>query len=157
MPSLLTQRKKGTPRKKPPCGRVIEYLPPHSPFQKLIDGARLQKGYSTRELAKLIGTSQSNLYIWTHNKNGFPSPRAFTRNHLAALSRVLSIPEEEIQKSVDASRSIYSPGSAPEPAPEVNPLKILIEILKNEKRERITTSYVLNLAKNLYEGAYGKK
>ena len=73
---LIVQRRGR--RKIPPCGRLIEYKEPHSPFQKLVDSQRRRYGLSGRELAEKIDVSQSTLWIWLHNVNGFP-------HHLAKL------------------------------------------------------------------------
>ena len=149
MPTLLVNRKKSERRKAPPCGRVIHYTTPHSPFQKLLEHARAKNGLSTRELAERINTSQSNYWIWTHSTNGYPSPRSFKEAHLKALSKTLKIPEQEIKDAIDASRSFYSPGELPPPRPSVDALQTLIEVLKNDKRVRLARTYVLNLVLNL--------
>ena len=152
MPTLLVNRKKSERRKAPPCGRVIHYTTPHSPFQKLLEHARAKYALSTRELAARINTSQSNYWIWTHSMNGYPSPRSFKDAHLKALSKTLKIPEQEIKDAIDASRSIYSPGEIATPRPSSDALLALIEVLKNDKRVRLNRSYVLNLALNLHAG-----
>src|SRR5206468_11572607 len=91
MPRLIVQRS-GQRRKIPPCGRLIEYREPHSPLQKLIDSQRRRYGFSGRDLAAKIGVSQSTLWIWLHNVNGYPHPKAFKHQHLQRLSRALKIP-----------------------------------------------------------------
>ena len=77
---LIVQRRGR--RKIPPCGRLIEYKEPHSPFQKLVDSQRRRYGLSGRELAEKIDVSQSTLWIWLHNVNGFPHPKSFKDRHL---------------------------------------------------------------------------
>lgn len=151
MPTRLSQTRKGK-RKLPPGGRIIEYVEPHSPFQKLIETARLRYGFTTRSLGAAIGTSQSNVWIWTHNKNGFPSPKSFKEHHLEALSQVLKIPQEEIRSAIDASRSWYRPGELPPPRPTIDAFKAFIEVLENDKRDRFARSFVINLAKVFYNG-----
>jgi hypothetical protein len=109
----------GARRKMPPCKRIIEYREPHSPFQKLINNRRLEidarHGLSVRELARRIGSYQSTLWIWLHNKAGYPSPRSFKPEHLAGLARELHLTPEAIQQSIDDSRRIYTPTQAPNP------------------------------------------
>src|SRR6266496_2108637 len=99
MPRLIVQR--AGRRKIPPCGRLIEYKEPHSPFQKLIDGQRRRYGLSGRDLADRIGVSQSSLWIWLHNVNGYPHPKSFKTHHLRGLSRALKIPELKIKAAID--------------------------------------------------------
>ncbi len=152
MPSLLNQRSKKR-RKVPPCGKLINYVQPRSPFQKLIESARLRYGLSTRALALAVKTSQSNIWIWLHNENGYPSPKSFKEAHLMAMSKTLNIPDKEIRSAIDASRSLYNPGEIAAPVPTLDALGSLIQILENDKRVRLLRSYVLNLAKNLHAGA----
>src|SRR6266404_9920206 len=98
MPRLIVQR---TGRRKiPPCGRLIEYKEPHSPFQKLIDSQRKRYGLSGRDLAEKIDVSQSTLWIWLHNVNGFPHPKSFNAVHLQRLSRVLRTPADKIKRAL---------------------------------------------------------
>jgi transcriptional regulator with XRE-family HTH domain len=151
MPRLIIQR--SGRRKIPPCGRLIEYKEPHSPFQKLIDSQRKRYGLSGRDLADKIGVSQSTLWIWLHNLNGYPHPKAFKPQHLQRLSRALKIPESKIRSTLDASRHIFTPRENPTPQEPFDALGSLIEILENDKRHTISRSYVLNLAKNLHRGA----
>jgi transcriptional regulator with XRE-family HTH domain len=155
MPRLIVQR--SGRRKIPPCGRLIEYKEPHSPFQKLIDAQRRRYGFSGRELAKKIGVSQSTLWIWLHNLNGFPHPKSFNHRHLQRLNRVLRIPQAEISRALDASRHLFTPTENPMPHHAFNAMERFIEILENDRRHTISRSYVLNIAKNLYRGAAAAK
>ena len=157
MPKLIVQRPKKR-RKAPPCGRIINYVEPRSPFQRLIDGRRREKGISGRELAKLLTAagakvSQSSLWIWLHNENGYPHPKAFKNEHLKALARVLELSEKEITKAIDASRVFYQPKQEPTPAPVMDAFATFIRILENDRRTNVSLGFVVNLAKNLYNGA----
>lgn len=151
MPRLLVQRRGR--RKVPPCGRLIEYRPPHSPFQKLIDSQRKRYGLSGRELADRIRVPQSTLWIWLHSLNGFPHPKSCKPVHLVRLSKILKIPHQKIGAALDASRHIVTPTENPMPHEEFNALGHFIEILENDKRQTISKDYALNLARNLYNGA----
>jgi transcriptional regulator with XRE-family HTH domain len=151
MPRLIIQR--SGRRKIPPCGRLIEYKEPHSPFQKLIDSQRRRYGFSGRDLAERIGVSQSTLWIWLHSLNGFPHPKSFNHRHLDRLSRVLKTPADKIKRALDASRHLFTPTENPMPHDAFDALGRLIEILENDRRHTISRSYVLNIAKNLYRGA----
>lgn len=151
MPRLIVKRR--GPRKVPPCGRLIEYVAPHSPFQKLIDAQRKRYGFSGRDLADRISVSQSTLWIWLHNTNGFPHPKAFNKTHVVRLSRTLKIPEQKIRSALDASRHMFTPTENPMPHAEFDALGRFIEILENDKRKTISKEYALNLARNLYRGA----
>lgn len=121
----------------PPDDGFIEYHEPHSPFQKLIDSQRKRCGLSGRELAERIGVSQSTLWIWLHNLNGFPHPKSFNSEHVRRLAEVLKISETEIEAALDASRPFDAFGR-------------FIEILENDNRQTVSKPYVLNIAKNLY-------
>lgn len=140
-------------RKIPPCGRLIEYVAPHSPFQKLIDSARKRFGFSGRELADRVGVPQSTLYIWLHNANGYPHQKSCKPHHLSRLSEELKIPETKIRSALDASRHIFTPTKNPTPYAAFDPFGNLIEILEHDKRRYFSKDYVLNLAKNLRGGA----
>lgn len=151
MPSLIVKRKGH--RKVPPCGRLIEYLAPHSPFQKLIDSQRKRYYLSGRDLAERIDVSQSTLWIWLHNTNGFPHPKSFKPVHVERLSKTLKIPQNKIRSALDASRHIFTPTENPMPHEQFEALGRFIEILENDKRKTISKEYALNLARNLYRGA----
>ena len=152
MPKLITQRGNRKP-KTPPCGRIIRYVEPHSPFQKLVEARRLLLGLSGRAMAKQLGISQSTLWIWMHNENGFPHPKAFKDRHLIALSALLSIPRADLQVALDASRHRYTPQETPMPHETVDAFRTFIEIIDRDPRPRLATSYVRNLAANLYNGS----
>jgi transcriptional regulator with XRE-family HTH domain len=117
--------------------RLIEYCKAHSPFQKLIDSLRKRHRLSGRELAEKIGVSQSTLWVWLHNVNGFPHPNSFNSEHVRRLADVLSLSESEIKTALDASRPFDAFGR-------------FIEILENDNRQTVSKPYVLNIAKNLY-------
>jgi transcriptional regulator with XRE-family HTH domain len=124
----------------PSSGRLIEYQPPHSPFQKLIDSQRKSCGLSQRVLAEKIGVSHATLHIWLHDINGFPHSKSFNSSHARRLGEVLNIPERQIEAALDASRPFDAFGR-------------FIETLENDKRQTVSKAYVLHLAKNLYRGA----
>ena len=126
---------------------------PHSPFQKLIDGARVAKKFSLRELAEIIGTSHSSLHIWLSNANGYPHPKAFKQHHLEALAAALDIPIPQIQVALDESRQLYTAHGNPMPPTVVDSFASLIEILENDKRKFILRKTVLNIARRLYSGS----
>ena len=151
MPRLIVQR--SGRRKIPPCGRLVEYKEAHSPFQKLIDSQRRRYGLSGRELAERIGVSQSTLWIWLHNLNGYPRPKSFNHRHLKDLSRVLKVPEPRIKTAIDASRHLFTPTENPTPHEAFDALGRLIEILEHDRRHTISRNYVLKLARNLYRGS----
>ena len=152
MPKLIVQRS-NRKAKVPPCGRSIHYVEPHSPFQKLVEGRRRLMELSGRALAKILNISQSTLWIWMHNENGFPHPKAFKDHHLAALSSTLGISLAELQVALDASRHRYTAQENPMPHASVDAFRTFIEILDRDQRPRLATSYVRNLAANLYNGS----
>ena len=151
MPRLITQRK--SRRRVPPCGRLIHYRAPHSPFQKLIDSARHRLRISVRELARRIRVSQSTLWIWLHNENGFPHPKAFKPEHLERLGRALSISKTAMQHAIDSSRHLYTAREKPTPHAALDAFQNFIEIMEHDRRQTVSRSYVVNLAKRLYSGA----
>jgi transcriptional regulator with XRE-family HTH domain len=137
----------------PPCGRLIEYREPHSPFQKLIDARREQFGLSGRDLAERIGVSQSTVWIWLHNLNGYPHPKSFKPGHVSRICEVLKIPEAKLKSALDASRHLFTPRKPPVPHEAFDSLGNFIHIIENDTRSRMSKDYVLNLAKNLHRGA----
>lgn len=151
VPRLITQRKKR--RAVPPCGRLINYVAPHSPFQKLIDSSRIRLRISVRELARRIGVSQSTLWIWLHSENGFPHPKAFKAQHLRRLSHSLRISKRAIERAIDASRHVYTAREKPTPHVLLDAFQHFIDILEHDRRRTVSVSYVINLAKRLYCGA----
>lgn len=157
MPKLIVNRR-GIRRKVPPCGRLIDYREPQSPFQKLIHSQMKRYGLSGRALAEKIGTprravSQSTVWIWLHNTNGYPHPKSFTTDHLKRLGQVLKIPEAKIRRALDASRHIFTAVEDPTPHESFDAFGRYIEILEHDKRATVSRGFVLNLAKNLYNGA----
>jgi transcriptional regulator with XRE-family HTH domain len=136
----------------------MRYVSPSSPFQKLIDAARVKQRLSGRELAAKIVVdgkplSQSTLWIWLHSENGFPHPKAFKREHLRQLGRALRIPEQQIKDAIDASRLLYNSRENPMPRKTFDAFSHYIDILEHDSRRMISRGYVLNLAKTLYNGA----
>src|SRR5437879_12666545 len=128
MPRLITQRK--ARRRVPPCGRLINYVPPHSPFQKLIDWARHRSKISVRELARRVHVPQSTMWIWLHNENGFPNPKAFKPVCVERLSRVLQVSETAIARAINASRHLYTAREKPTPHHALDAFGNFIEILE---------------------------
>jgi len=126
---------------------------PHSPFQKLVESRRLLMDLSGRALAKLLGISQSTLWIWMHNENGYPHPKAFKEQHLAALSSTLGLSLADLQVALDASRHRYTAKENPMPHATSDAFRTFIEILDRDPRRLLPTSYVRNLAANLYNGS----
>ena len=151
VPRLIVQQKKRRPV--PPCGRLINYQAPHSPFQKLIDSARTRLRISSRELAKRIGVPQSTLWIWLHNENGFPHPKAFKAQHLKRLSHALGVSRKAIERAIDASRHVYTARERPTPHASLDAFRHFIDILEHDRRQTVSRSYVVNLARRLYRGA----
>jgi hypothetical protein len=159
MPRLIVNRSRNR-RKVPPCGRLIVYREPSSPFQKLIDDARRRYGLSGYELARKMTlicprapVSQSTLWIWLHSMNGYPHPKSFKSEHLRALSRILKIPQDKITRAIDASRHIYSPKEQPMPHESLNAFGRFIDILEHDNRVNVNRRTILHLAKTLYNGA----
>lgn len=159
MPRLITKRRRPNP--KPPCGRKITYVSPHSPFQKLVEAQRLKKDMSISELADRISdaTPRENelnpgsLWIWLRNQNGFPHLKSCTRTRLSALARVLAIPLPRLQEALDSSRHIFTAREHREPQRAVNSLERLVAILKNDRRVYVRRTKILNIAESLLAGS----
>ena len=133
--------------------RLIEYCKAHSPFQKLIDSQRKRCGLSERELAEKIGVSQSTLWIWLHNVNGFPHSKSFNSEHIRRLGEVLKISEAKIRSALKASRHIFTSTETPMLHKAFDAFGRFIDILEHDRRDTVSRAYMLNLAKNLYHGA----
>ena len=96
---------------------------------------------------------QSTMWIWLHNENGFPHPKAFKRECVERLSRVLKVSETAIARAIDASRHLYTAREAPIPHQAVDAFRDFIDIMAHDRRQTVSRNYVLNLAKKLYSGA----
>lgn len=159
MPRLIVQRHGRPLRKIPPCGRRIEYVEPRSPFQKLVNAAMHKQRMSGRSLALMVTdaagnpTSQSTLWIWLHNTNGFPHPKSFGESHLRTLARAIKVPVMKLREALDASRHLYTPNEDPMPHKLFDAFARFIEIMENDKRHMLSRSYVINIAKTLRNGA----
>lgn len=162
MPKLIVNRKK--PNKTPPCGRKITYINPHSPFQKLIESKRVStfnrfgRSLSYKEIAAAISTGEhpinaGTLWIWTHNQNGFPSPRSCKTEHLEKLSTFLKIPLPLLKETLDSSKHRYTSRETSHPAQSLDALDNLIQVLKNDKRVKIDRKWLLNLALTFHASA----
>lgn len=156
MPRLLTTPRKGR-RKVPPCGRIIEYSVPHSPFQKLIDAKRQAKGWSFRTLAKAMTelgarTTHTGLWIWLHCQAGYPAPRNFKTAHIEALSEIFKIPMPQLRAAYDASRHVFTAQEKPMPQGSQNVLEVLLGIFRCDRRKVIRTSQVVNIIERLRDG-----
>jgi len=97
--------------------------------------------------------SSSTLWIWLHNENGFPHPKAFSASHLERLAAALEIAPAEMQSALDASRHLYTPRESPVPREPLDAFRTFIGIMERDPRDRVTVSYVVNLARNLWNGA----
>ncbi len=150
MPQLL-------PSRKPASARKATFLPPHSPFQKLVDGKRVEKRFSYAQLAEKVSDGKlslhpGTLWIWLHNQNGHPHPRSCTPEHLRRIGRVLGIPLPQLQEALDASRHIFTARETPVPTAARDGWHEFVAWLENDKRIRIPRTVVLNMAKRFMAG-----
>lgn len=157
MPALsINKPKKKSPL--PPCGRRRKVTVPHSPFQKLVEAARVTRQMSTREIAKEMNSrgakvDQSTVWVWLHSENGYPAPRSFTAKHLKALAAALKLREPEIRKALDESRAIYTGQPEPTPRPQLDALATLQTTLEQTDRVTVKRQWVLHLVKSLRASA----
>lgn len=110
-------------------------------------------GLSIRDLASRMGVSHSSLHTWLTGKNGYPSTKAFKREHLLDLSKAIKLPLLEIQVALDESRRIYTDQDSPMPQTQVDSLGSLIEWLEHDPRKYLLRVTVLNFVKRLYAGS----
>ena len=156
MPKLLINKTSDIPM--PRCGRRREVQQPHSPFQLLIERARLEKSMKGRELARAVAArpgamvDQSTLWHWMHNKRGYPAPQAFKPAHLNALAAVLEIPEQKIRAALDESRAIYTRTPVPISRTQHDALDILEQILAAKKQTTVRRTWILNMVRALRAG-----
>lgn len=155
MPRLLINKKIS---KSPVRTRKVTFSNPHSPFQKLVESARVQKRLSYAQLAEKLGDSESSvhpgtLWIWLHNRNGHPHPRSCRPEHLRRLARVLNVPLPRLQETLDASRHIFTKQEHSVPAAAINAWAEFVGWLENDKRPKITRTVVLNMARRFMASA----
>ena len=92
------------------------------------------------------------MWIWLHNENGFPHPKAFKPVCVERLSRVLQVSKTAIARAIDASRHLYTAREKPTPHHALDAFGNFIEILEHDRRQTVSRGYVLNLAKRLHSG-----
>jgi hypothetical protein len=68
----------------------------------------------------------------------------------------LGIPKKAIERAVDASRHVYTAREKPTPHAALDAFRNFIEVMEHDRRQTISRSYVVNLAKRLYSGAKRK-
>ena len=153
MPKLLVQRKAS----KKSVSRRKEYVAPFSPFQKLIHHAMQSQGVSGRQLAaKLdaigVQAMQSTIWIWLHTPNGHPHPKSFKKSHALGLAKVLGLPAQKVLDALDASRHIYGRKEAVTPAPTLDGLAALEEIIRGGTSTYVRRELVLNRIEMIRRG-----
>jgi hypothetical protein len=130
---------------------------PSSPFQKIIEQARIRAKMSTRELSRCINTrvgpklhvNQSTVWFWMNSEAGYPSPRSFKPSHLRAMAGALELRETDIRAALDEARAIYSSVPAPAPRPQIDALATLELTVKNTTGQRVDRKWILHLIKSL--------
>lgn len=156
MPRLLINKKVSQKRDKP---AKATFTDPHSPFQKVVDAARIEKRLSYAQLSTKMAEAGSNvhpgsLWIWLHNQNGHPHPRSCTPAHLRALGRVLNIPLPRLQETLDASRHIFTKQEkTPLPTATIDAWEEFVGWLENDQRAKISRTVVLNMARRFMASA----
>lgn len=155
MPRLLINKKVSAKSARP---KKATFTNPHSPFQKLIEAARVQKRLSYAQLAgkmsdRAISVHPGTLWIWIHNLNGHPHPRSCTPEHLRRMARILNIPLPRLKETLDASRHLFSPQENPVPAAAVNAWEEFVGWLENDKRAKVSRTVVLNMARRFMASA----
>ena len=93
------------------------------------------------------------MWIWLHNENGFPHPKAFRAKHVQQLNRTLGISKKAIARAIDASRHLYTAREKPTPHHTLDAFENFIDILEHDRRQTLSRNYVVNLANKLYRGA----
>lgn len=156
MPRLLINKKVSRKRDKP---AKATFKDPHSPFQKLVEAARVRKRLSYAQLANDMAKAGANvhpgtLWIWLHNVNGHPHPRSCTPLHLKALARVLNVPLPRLKETLDASRHLYArQEETPLPTSTINAWEEFVGWLENDQRPKISRTVVLNMARRFMASA----
>lgn len=155
MPRLLINKKVSRKRDKP---TKATFENPHSPFQKIVEAARVEKRLSYAQLSEKMALEGCNvhpgsLWIWLHNKNGHPHPRSCTPAHLRALGKVLNVPLPRLQETLDASRHIFTKQETPVPTAAINAWEEFVGWLENDQRPKISRTVVLNMARRFMASA----
>lgn len=130
---------------------------PSSPFQQLIEHARMRAKMSTRELARSINTrvgpklhvNQSTVWFWMNCETGYPSPRSFKPSHIRALAGVLELRAADIRAALDEARSIYTGAAVPAPRPQLDALATLQVTVEKTRGQRVDRKWILHLIKSL--------
>jgi len=149
MPKLITTK---TKKPLPPCGRRIKYVAPWSPWQKLVDAARMRLGLSYGDIATKIGAHKGSVWIWFCSPNGFPHPKSFTAERASALYSLLKLDPRVAAQALDASRHLYTDKETPMPFKAVNAFAQFIETIEQIGQTRIYKSTILNIARRCQAG-----
>ena len=156
MPRLLINKKVSQKRDKP---AKATFTNPHSPFQKIVESARVEKRLSYAQLATEMAKTGSNvhpgtLWIWIHNLNGYPAPRSCTPARLRSLGRVLNVPLPRLKETLDASRHLFArQEETPLPTATINAWEEFVGWLENDQRAKISRTVVLNMARRFMASA----
>lgn len=137
----------------PPKKRVIVFVPPHSPFQKMLAAKKIEGNMSYSELAKRIRTPQGTIYRWLHNENGIPDPKSLSPKRIQAIGAFLGVSEQELRKILDESSSLFrsKQSSPPPPDIEIDTFHLLISHLKAYGKKTIPVAKVIQIAEKIRE------
>lgn len=131
-----------------PSGRVRRHRRPFSAWQKLIEGRRIAKDLSVRNLAtaassKTAPLSHTRLWNWLRHPDGYPPRNAYSEVLNAKLARALGLDPLTLAQAYEESRRHLASGNpAPDPA---EPLHALREAVLKAKRKSWTTAQVCEL------------
>lgn len=152
MPKLLTSPRKPTARKRK-APKSKDYNLPHSPWQKLCDTARLKYGLSFKDLADAMKDgNRGTIWVWFHNKNGYPSKDSFTAARAASLYASLRLDPKVASAALDESRRLYTDPEEPAPQKTIDSFAEFIETVERIQHVRVYKTTILNIARRIHAG-----
>ena len=146
MPRLLSSGPNKTPL--PPSARRNQFELPHSPFQQLVESARVRQDLSWNDLAEATGKHKSTVWAWIHNRTGFPAPHSYTEETLKLLAAALKIELADLKQAIDASRILFG---TPDPVPPdvMEAWSTLEQAVDQVGKRYVQKSWILNLIRRL--------
>lgn len=125
-----------------------KFVDPHSPWQVMIEEARIREHLSIRAVAATSKISAGTLFNWIRSVSGYPSKKHYTPSVNNRLARALKLKPAELAEAYNQSASMTdAPGSeaprAPRPAPGTSgtpsgQIDRLLAVLSQSGRDHFT-------------------
>lgn len=131
-----------------PSGRRRHLVRPFSPWQKLVEGRRIEKDLSVRELAASVSTGSSQIsytriWNWLRHPLGYPPRQAYSETLNARFARALGLAPHKLAEAYEESLRHHHTGSSSKAASEA--LRAIRAVIANSDRTTWTTAQIVKL------------